>query len=189
MTRFSRAQYAKSNLVLSREVNNELLRKIPLNCRFNLISLRSLESPGGRECFCTLPRGAHEHASRSILFRGGGMASLSCRHGGKIGITRNAMPRHARPGHARPKQRSGIRRGRCDDAIRASIRLLLFVPAASSGAKPRHADEESRSFSINAPPSRPPLNYTRLVPSVCLPRGRRVFINLHALHCALIVRK
>ncbi|KYM96535.1 hypothetical protein ALC62_12799 [Cyphomyrmex costatus] len=93
------------------------------------------------------------------------------------------------PRHATPKQRSGIRRGRCDDAIRASIRLLLFVPAASSGAEPRHADEESRSFSINAPPSRPPLNYTRLVPSVCLPRGRRVFINLHALRCALIVRK
>jgi len=62
----------------------------------------------------------------------------------------------------------------------------LFQPRR---AEPRRADEESRSFSINAPPSRPPLNYTRLVPSVCLPRGRRVFINLRALRCALIVRK
>lgn len=149
MTRSSRVQHAKGNSVLSRWVNNELLRKIPLNCRFNLISLRSLESPGGRECFCTLPRGAHEHASRSILFRGGGVASLSCRHGGeKLESRETAMPCHT----TTPVQRSGIRRGRCDDAIRASIRLPLFVPTASSGAEPCRADEKSRSFSINASP-------------------------------------
>jgi len=59
---------------------------------------------------------------------------------------RQARPGQARPGQARPKQRSGIRRGRCDDAIRASIRLLLllFVPAASSGAERSHATPTRR---------------------------------------------
>ncbi|KYM80048.1 hypothetical protein ALC53_09574 [Atta colombica] len=61
---------------------------------------------------------------------------------------RHATPRHARPGQARPKQRSGIRRGRCDDAIRASIRLLLFVPAASSGAERSGATPRRRGESI-----------------------------------------
>ena len=112
---------------------------------------------------------------------------------------RHATPRHARPGQARPGQtRPGqaeaAQRNKTREMRRCDTRLdptaiICSSRVERSGAEPRHADEESRSFSINALPSRPPLNYTRLVPSVCLPRGRRVFINLHALRCALIVRK
>jgi len=107
---------------------------------------------------------------------------------------RHATPRHATPGQARPGQAEAAQRNKTREMRRCDTRLdptaiICSSRVERSGAEPRHADEESRSFSINALPSRPPLNYTRLVPSVCLPRGRRVFINLHALRCALIVRK
>jgi len=68
------------------------------------------------------------------------------------------VPRHEEKSESRESRRNGIRRGRCDAAIRAPpIRLPLFVPAAPrraerSGAASRRAGEESRSFSINALP-------------------------------------
>lgn len=81
------------------------------------------------------------------------------------------------------EKRLGIRRRRrCGNAICVSIRLPLFVSV--------RADEESRSFSINAPSRETAAKlYLSRIPSVYLPRGRRVFINLRALRYALIVRK
>lgn len=144
MTRLLRAQHVKGNSVLTRGVNNELLRKIPLNCRFNLISLRSLESPGGRECFCTLPRGAHEHASRSILFRGSGVATLSCRHGGKIGITRNATPCHAEAA-----QRNKTREmRRCDTRLDPTAIICSNRVEQSHAAPTRRVDHSQLTLPL-----------------------------------------
>lgn len=110
-------------------INNELFHKVPLNSRFNFnLSLGFLLKIEVGAILHPCSWRSREHASRSILFRGGGMVSLSCRHEGKIGIMRNKTKKMRR----------------CDTTARTDCHL--FVPAAPLRG------EESRSFSINAPP-------------------------------------